>query len=132
MPTVATATGELYLFGGLVRETVRNDLYQFNTRDLAAKLMQTGGEIPSPRVGHASAVVSSVLIVWGGDTKTDSKSKPTDKQDDGLYLLNLGVSLSASQSLLYPSEFSFLSQSPENGRVSWSLDHHQPVDMATR
>jgi len=34
-----------------------------------------------------------VLIVWGGDTKTDPKSKPTDKQDDGLYLLNLGVYL---------------------------------------
>lgn len=93
MPTTATTNGELYLFGGLVRETVRNDLYQFNTRDLAARLIQTGGEIPSPRVGHASAVVSSVLIVWGGDTKTDSKSKATDQQDDGLYLLNLGTQL---------------------------------------
>jgi hypothetical protein len=92
MPTVAAGNGELYLFGGLVRDTVRNDLYQFSTRELAAKLMQTGGEIPSPRVGHAAAVVSSVLIVWGGDTKTDSNAKPTDKQDDGLYLLNLGAS----------------------------------------
>jgi hypothetical protein len=76
-----------------VRETARNDLYLFSTRDLSATLLQTGGEIPSPRVGHASALVSSVLIVWGGDTKTDPKSKPTDKQDDGLYLLNLGVYL---------------------------------------
>ncbi|KAF8546039.1 galactose oxidase, partial [Imleria badia] len=47
------------------------------------------GDIPSPRVGHASAVCSSVLIVWGGDTKTDPTSDPTEKQDDGLYLLNL-------------------------------------------
>jgi hypothetical protein len=92
MPTIATANGDLYLFGGLVRETVRNDLYQFNSRELAAKYLQTGGEIPSPRVGHAAAIVSSVLIVWGGDTKGDAQSKPTDKQDDGLYLLNLGVS----------------------------------------
>lgn len=76
-----------------MRETARNDLYLFSTRDLSATLLQTGGEIPSPRVGHASALVSSVLIVWGGDTKTDPKSKPTDKQDDGLYLLNLGVYL---------------------------------------
>jgi hypothetical protein len=76
-----------------VREAARNDLYLFSTRDLSATLLQTGGEVPSPRVGHASALVSSVLIVWGGDTKTDPKSKPTDKQDDGLYLLNLGVCL---------------------------------------
>lgn len=91
LPATATATGEVFLFGGLVRETVRNDLYLFSTRDLSATLLQTAGEIPSPRVGHASALVGSVLIVWGGDTKTNSKAKPGDKQDDGLYLLNLGT-----------------------------------------
>lgn len=91
LPATATQTGELFLFGGLVRESARNDLYSFSTRDLSATLLQTAGEIPSPRVGHASALVSNVLIVWGGDTKTDAKSKPSDKQDDGLYLLNLGV-----------------------------------------
>ncbi|KAH9947722.1 hypothetical protein B0H21DRAFT_852629 [Amylocystis lapponica] len=85
----ATTTGELFLFGGLVRETVRNDLYLLSTRDLSATLLQTAGEVPSPRVGHASALVGSVLIVWGGDTKTNNKAKPGDKQDDGLYLLNL-------------------------------------------
>ncbi|KAH9944185.1 uncharacterized protein BXZ73DRAFT_73766 [Epithele typhae] len=89
LPVNATTSGELFLFGGLVRETVRNDLYLLSTRDLSATLLQTTGEIPSPRVGHASALVGSVLIVWGGDTKTSSKSKPGDKQDDGLYLLNL-------------------------------------------
>ncbi|OCH94736.1 hypothetical protein OBBRIDRAFT_747046 [Obba rivulosa] len=89
LPATATATGELFLFGGLVRDTVRNDLYLFSTRDLSATLLQTGGEIPSPRVGHSSALVGSVLIVWGGDTKTNGKSKAGDKQDDGLYLLNL-------------------------------------------
>ncbi|KAG1749813.1 uncharacterized protein EDB91DRAFT_1327252 [Suillus paluster] len=89
LPATATTSGELYLFGGLVRETARNDLYLFSTRDLSATLVQTGGEIPSPRVGHASAIVSSVLIVWGGDTKTDPLSDQSEKQDDGLYLLNL-------------------------------------------
>ncbi|TBU34681.1 hypothetical protein BD311DRAFT_746594 [Dichomitus squalens] len=89
LPANATTSGELFLFGGLVRETVRNDLYLISTRDLSATLLQTTGEIPSPRVGHASALVGSVLIVWGGDTKTSSKAKPGDKQDDGLYLLNL-------------------------------------------
>lgn len=92
LPTNATTSGELFLFGGLVRETVRNDLYLLSVRDLSATLLQTSGEIPSPRVGHASALVGSVLIVWGGDTKTGNKAKSADKQDDGLYLLNLGAS----------------------------------------
>lgn len=91
LPATATATGEVFLFGGLVREKVVNDLYLFSTRDLSATLLQTAGEIPSPRVGHASALVGSVLIVWGGDTQTNRKAKPSDKQDDGLYLLNLGA-----------------------------------------
>lgn len=72
-----------------MREAARNDLYLFSTRDLSATLVQTTGEIPSPRVGHASAIVSSVLIVWGGDTKTEPTANPAEKQDDGLYLLNL-------------------------------------------
>ena len=89
LPSTATASGELFLFGGLVREQVRNDVYLVSTRELSATLLQTTGEIPSPRVGHASALVGSVLIVWGGDTKTNNKSKPGDSHDDGLYLLNL-------------------------------------------
>jgi len=91
LPATGTQAGELFLFGGLVRETPRNDLYRFSTRGLMrATLLETGGDIPSPRVGHASVLASRVLIVWGGDTKTDPKSEPTS-QDDGLYLLNLGV-----------------------------------------
>lgn len=88
LPATASSTGELFLFGGLVRESVRNDLYLLSTRDLSATLLQTVGEIPSPRVGHACAIVGSVLIVWGGDTKANNK--PGEKQDDALYLLNLG------------------------------------------
>ncbi|KAG0703625.1 hypothetical protein DFH29DRAFT_998279 [Suillus ampliporus] len=84
VPATATISGELCLFGGLVSETARNDLWLLSTRDLSTTLVQTCGEIPSPRVGHASAFVSSVLIVWGGDTTTDP-------QDDRLYLLNLGT-----------------------------------------
>lgn len=92
LPAVATQGGELLLFGGLVKDSVRNDLYSFNTKELSATLLQTAGEVPSPRVGHASALVSSVLIVWGGDTKSDGRSVASDTQDDGLYLLNLGTS----------------------------------------
>lgn len=88
LPPVATQTGELLLFGGLVKDSVRNDLYSFSSRELSATLFQTAGEVPAPRVGHASALVSSVLIVWGGDTRFNGGSDQS--LDDGLYLLNLG------------------------------------------
>lgn len=87
LPLNASQSGELFLFGGLVHESVKNDLYLFGTRDVSSTLIQTTGEIPPPRVGHTSALISSVLIVWGGDTK----QRDTDKQDEGLYLLNLGT-----------------------------------------
>ncbi|TFK34116.1 hypothetical protein BDQ12DRAFT_669674 [Crucibulum laeve] len=90
IPANATPSGDLYLFGGLVADSARNDLYIFSTSNNAAALVQTDYDIPSPRVGHASALVSSVLIVWGGDTKTDPmEGSSEEKQDDGLYLLNL-------------------------------------------
>jgi len=85
VPAAATPSGDSFLFGGLVRETVRNDLYLFSTRDLSFTLLQTAGERPSPRVGHASALTSSMLVVWGGDTLTT-------QLDNTLYLLNLGMS----------------------------------------
>jgi hypothetical protein len=94
LPATATATGELFLFGGLVRDNVCNDLYLFSSRDLSATMLQTAGEIPSPRVLHASALVGSVLIVWGGDTMSHNKAKAGETQDDGLYMLNLGMSIS--------------------------------------
>lgn len=107
----ASSNGELYLFGGLVRESVKNDLYTIYADKLisqtpnsppgapgagpaaasqiyaSATLVQTTGEIPPPRVGHATVLVSNVLILWGGDTKV----RADDKQDEGLYLLNLST-----------------------------------------
>jgi Galactose oxidase, central domain len=93
LPATATGAGELFLFGGLVHESARNDLYVFSTRDLSAAYLQTSGDIPSPRVGHAGALVSSVLLIWGGDTNTGGQVVPNERQDDSLYLLNLGASL---------------------------------------
>jgi hypothetical protein len=69
---------------------VRNDLFCISSRDQTACLWQVQGDTPSHRVGHASALVSNVLIVWGGDTKTDGHPSVGEKLDDGLYLLNLG------------------------------------------
>lgn len=92
LPASATPAGELFLFGGLVQDSARNDLYVFSTRDLSATLLQTSGEVPSPRVGHAGALVSSVFLIWGGDTNTGGQDAPNEPQDDSLYLLNLGTS----------------------------------------
>lgn len=103
----ATPTGDLYIFGGLVQNSVRNDLYVVHANSasnptapqqqqhqlqqpggtVGIALVETRGEVPGPRVGHASVGVGNVLIVWGGDTKT----RPEERQDDGLYLLNLST-----------------------------------------
>ena len=91
-----TETGDLFIFGGLVDKTARNDLYRFSTRDLSATLLHTRGETPSPRVGHVSALASGVLIVWGGNTNMFPKSKPTEKHDNDLHLLDIGVYLNFS------------------------------------
>ncbi|TFK30826.1 hypothetical protein FA15DRAFT_579721 [Coprinopsis marcescibilis] len=103
LPANPTSSGELYLFGGLVRESPKNDLYVIQSKDNSAQLVQTAGEPPSPRVGHACALVSQVLIVWGGDTKMDggAPAPPAparlggarlgDKLDDALYLLNISL-----------------------------------------
>ncbi|KAJ8461875.1 hypothetical protein ONZ51_g11264 [Trametes cubensis] len=88
LPVNANASGELFLFGGLARETVKNDVYSISVPDLTATLLHTRGDIPSPRVGHASALVAKVLIIWGGDTRT-RQSRPGGKQDNDLYMLNL-------------------------------------------
>lgn len=92
---IASPNGDLYIFGGLVSNSVKNDLYllscssgQFGngpSSNLGVSLVETRGEVPGSRVGHASVGVGNVLIVWGGDTK----SRPEERQDDGLYLLNL-------------------------------------------
>lgn len=103
-PIAQSSTGDLYLFGGLVKDEVSNHLFMIScsnpnptsaqsneSKALAGapvnvSLIETRGERPCSRVGHASVSVGNVLIVWGGDTKT----KEEDPQDNNLYLLNLG------------------------------------------
>ncbi|KAH9812265.1 hypothetical protein DFH28DRAFT_899475 [Melampsora americana] len=100
-----TGSGDLYIFAGLVKDQVKNDLYvlniatppssslasntplQLHNQVLPVGLVETRGEVPLARVGHASVGVGNVLIVWGGDTKTSEE----EIQDDGLYLLNLST-----------------------------------------
>jgi Galactose oxidase, central domain len=100
MSTTTEASDNLFLFGGLVGETLRNDTYSFSTRYLSATLLQTTGEPPTPRVGHASALYGNVLVVWGGDTNINPNLVPdelnTAKADNALYLLDLSVSQSST------------------------------------
>ena len=93
------ANNEVYIFGGLVRDSVKNDMYIMEVEqvqvqrstgiktdvNLNATLVQTSGQAPLPRVGHAAVLVSNVFVLWGGDTKIRAE----DKQDEALYLLNL-------------------------------------------
>ena len=98
LPATAAAGGELFLFGGhcsfseVWYTILHATIYVFSTRELSATLLQTSGEIPSPHVRHAGALISSVLFIWGGDMNTGGQEVPTEPQGDSLYLLNLGTS----------------------------------------
>jgi hypothetical protein len=63
----------------------------FSTRYLDATLLQTSGEAPSPRAGHASARLGSILVVWGGVTNFSDGCVLNGPHDDSLYLLVLGT-----------------------------------------
>jgi len=92
LSTIATAAGELFLFGGYAdaHGSPHNDLYMFSTRDFSTTLLQTSGETPSPRGGHGAALTSTLLLVWGG--WTGGKNLQNQGCDDSLYLLNIGMS----------------------------------------
>jgi N-acetylneuraminic acid mutarotase len=85
VPAQPTASGNLIIFGGLVGDSTRNDLHALDCHDFSVRPIQAHGSIPPARVGHRSALVHSVLIVWGGDTK----KHPSDVQDEAIYLFNL-------------------------------------------
>jgi hypothetical protein len=94
LSTSATAAGELFLFGGYVpgSKASSNDLYVISMQDFSATLLQTSGDVPSPRYGHCAVLTSATLVIWGG--KTDFSDQPALNQsnDDSCYRLNLGTS----------------------------------------
>jgi hypothetical protein len=90
LSATATAAGELFLFGGYTPDATSNKgLYVISTRDFSTTLLQTSGEVPSPRGGHDAAVTSTNLLIWGGQKGYINQVEPLD---DSLYLLNLGTS----------------------------------------
>jgi hypothetical protein len=85
----ANSNGDLYLFGGGRISAARdydsqNDLYLYSTAENTATLIETSGDIPSPRYRPASAMYGSDLIVWGGRSGTA-------EHDDNLYMLDLSA-----------------------------------------
>src|SRR5580658_1896567 len=85
LTAIATAAGELFLFGGYV--TRSSDLYVISTRDFSTTILQTSGEVPTPRWQHRTALIGTTLLICGGST-TSGDVAPNDL----LYLLNLGTS----------------------------------------
>ena len=94
LSTIATAAGELFLFGGYVQssESASNDLYTFSTRDFSTALLKTSGQAPNPRYGHGAAFDSTILLIWGGVTNHRDRNAENRCDDDSLYVLNLGMS----------------------------------------
>ena len=90
----ATPTGELFLFGGHKHgsESPSNDLYVISTRDYSTTLLQTSGDVPSPRYGHRAVLTGTSLLIWGGKTNLGNQNAEDQTYDDSLYLLNLGTS----------------------------------------
>jgi len=88
----STTAGEWFLFGGKAGSHESNDLYVFSTLDFSATFLQTSGEGPSPRTRPATVLTGTTLLIWGGKTSFRNKNVLNEREDDSLYLLNLGTS----------------------------------------
>jgi hypothetical protein len=110
LPAIASADGDLFLFGGTFRGEPRSDLYLFSTRDRSATLLQTSGDKPSNTVGYASVLVGGIMVVWGG------KSFASGRPDNTVYLLEIGMCQRAFVRLSVNLS-SHKAKIPANGRV---------------
>jgi hypothetical protein len=91
LSTTPTAAGEFFLFGGKTHDRICNDLYVFSTQDFSTTLLQTSGDVPSPRFGHCAVLTSTTLLIWGGKTDSSVQDAQNQSDDDSFYLLNLGT-----------------------------------------
>ncbi|KAI0283604.1 hypothetical protein BGY98DRAFT_1174113 [Russula aff. rugulosa BPL654] len=93
LSTSATPAGELFLFGGYVHKSKSpsNDLYVISTRDFSTTLLQTSGDVPSPRYGHRAVLTRTTLLTWGGEMGSGDQSARNQSNDDSVYLLDLGT-----------------------------------------
>ncbi|KAI0276355.1 hypothetical protein BGY98DRAFT_1168580 [Russula aff. rugulosa BPL654] len=74
LTATANVAGELFLFGGLEHGScASSDLYVFSTLDFSTTLLQTRGEVPTPRWTHGTALIGTTLLICGGQTGRDSR-----------------------------------------------------------
>jgi hypothetical protein len=94
LSTSATVAGELFLFGGYIHKprSPSNDLYVFSTQEFSTTLLQTSGDVPSPRFAHRAVLTNTTLLIWGGCTNFSDQNAQQQSSDDSLYLLNLSTS----------------------------------------
>jgi hypothetical protein len=120
--TSANAAGELFLFGGYVHRSrsPSNDLYVISTRDFSTTLLQTSGDVPSPRYGHRAVLTSTTLLIWGGSVDFSYQNAQNQNNDDSFYLLNLGTS-DLLMSRPAPADQSFSFQYRESGPALQSM-----------
>ena len=116
LTATTAAPGEIFLFGGRIRDCTSNDLYVISTRDFSATLLQTSGEVPAPRFAHVAALTSTSLLICGGM----GVNYGDVLKDNSLYLLNLGKSDSLMSSLT-SVDHSFALQYRECGPALWSM-----------
>ena len=106
LTATATAAGEVFLFGGFIGHVHRctsSDLYVFSTRDFSTTLLQTSGEVPTPRAAHDAALIGTILLICGGISDSGDQNV---LNHDSLYLLDLGTSDLLISSLT-PADHSF-------------------------
>ena len=118
LTATATATGEFFLFGGLVNRHASRDLYVFSTRDFTATLLQTNGEVPTPRWAHGAALIGTTILIYGGSNTNSFHMSALNS--DSLCLLNLGTSDSLMSSPT-PADLSFALQNLESEPALWSM-----------
>jgi hypothetical protein len=115
LTATANAASELLLFGGLGDSGANSDVYVFSTRDFSPTLLQTSGEVPTPRWAHCAALIGTKILICGGVA-----SGGRELNHDSLYLLNLGTS-DPFMSSPSPADHSFALQKRESGPTLWSM-----------
>lgn len=128
LSATASAAGGLFLFGGVVDDSASNDLYMFSwwklSATLSTTLLQTSGEVPSPRIKHACARIGNVLLTCGGITGI-TEGVIIWPQDDSLYLLDIGTLDLLTLRATLANQGSLLSSITrvDLRRVRWSRAH---------
>jgi hypothetical protein len=91
LSTTATATGELFLFGGKSYSGISN-LFTISTRDFSIRQLHSPESAPNPRYVHSAVLTSTALIIWGGMADLIDQTGQTQSNDDSFYRLDLGTS----------------------------------------